>query len=107
MNTRVMKVRNKEGKKESNKKNFHTQQIFTCHLFQLIMAFIWSSIHKLKLYVFNHSLACYKALCLKTLFDQKASLDWFLQLWEITANHFSISDRQEEEEMNFKMGMVW
>lgn len=30
------------------KEDFHTQQIITCHLFLLIMAFIWSSIHKLK-----------------------------------------------------------
>lgn len=35
------------------KKDFFTQQIITCHLLLLIMAFIWSSIHKLKLCVFN------------------------------------------------------
>lgn len=61
------------------------------------MAFIWSSIHKLKPRVLNHSLVCYKSLHFKTAFDQKASTNWFLQLGEIAISHFSTSDRKEAE----------
>lgn len=71
------------------------------------MAFIWSSIHKLKPRVLNHSLVCYKSLHFKTAFDQKASTNWFLQLGEIAISHFSTSDRKEAEKMHFKMFMVW
>lgn len=55
------------------KKEFLIQQIITSHLLLLIMAFIWSSIYKLKLRALNHSLVCYKSLLFKTSFDQKAS----------------------------------